>query len=796
MKVFIFCFLLTLISANNIFAKPIKPLYKIPDQKVEQETDGKTRCILSGTENGLFKIAGNSAIPLWTEGSVEQIERIEIPAEDGTTVENWYFRTNLGVLFSSDLQNFELRNEGLPFLKLKSVEAGETKFSYQVHQLKDIAVNPSNPMQIVTATKDKVYLSRDGGKNWKSLGSMSVQTSGIKAVAICEMNETYKDGTTGKELVVFMSHPIFGLSYIKPNAGKPSWHDITRGFEMMPSLTSPDEIADILPVVTFDEEGNSKTEVYLSQTYIPRLYKMDWPNRCGIKIFKGTEPCETMDGLAFIDGKLVFSKNETIGSFDVNENTTGAVPEKLEEWKEAFSYVQGMTNCAWIPANKTGMSKGIALNELWLLYPGTINSSYGKIADGQKSIYASAYQCRLQSGIDKFRKLIKDNNLNSMVIDMKDDYGLLRYDTKDPLVMQKGKVTQYAVNLDHFVSEFKKDNVYLIARIVTFKDRNLAKYGNSKYAVWNYNTKAPWMGIKEYEEIKDEETGEVIEKKPVYYDENWVDPYCPEVWEYNVAIARELISRGFDEIQFDYIRFPTDGYNLRQASYRWKNEGMDKESALVSFLKYARENINAPIGIDIYGANGWYRSGTRTGQDVELMAEYVDVIGPMFYPSHFENDFLNFAPAEDRTYRIYYYGSYRNTVMSRNRLVVRPWVQAFYLNVRYDRMYYNKDYVLKEIFGCRDGANRGYMHWNNSGNYEMLSPDVGPEDEFIGTCQEAQKSFRKPALGSEKMPAFKGQKFNEEVSEVPENEFMRKISEMFAETENSPYFKSNKNFLM
>ena len=66
---------------------------------------------------------------------------------------------------------------------------------------------------------------------------------------------------------------------------------------------------------------------------------------------------------------------------------------------------------------------------------------------------------------------------------------------------------------------------------------------------------------------------------------------------------------------------------------------MDKESALISFLSYARDNIQAPIGIDIYGANGWYRSGTRTGQDAEMLAEYVDVIGPMFYPSHFEQTF-------------------------------------------------------------------------------------------------------------------------------------------------------------
>ena len=136
-------------------------------------------------------------------------------------------------------------------------------------------------------------------------------------------------------------------------------------------------------------------------------------------------------------------------------------------------------------------------------------------------------------------------------------------------------------------------------------------------------------------------------------------------------------------------------YPSEYAQYRWQDKGMDKESALISFLSYARKNINAPIGIDIYGANGWYRSGTRTGQDAEMLAEYVDVIAPMFYPSHFEQTFLNYAPVADRTYRIYYYGSFRNTVLCRNRAIVRPWIQSFYLNVSYDRLYYSFSYYLR-----------------------------------------------------------------------------------------------------
>lgn len=756
------CSLIVLITltANTItFAKETKPMYKLPKQVlVSTEKTSESKAFIAGSSKGLFKISNsNSAIPLWTDGSVEQILRAEVPTEDGKFKEIWYFRTNEGILFSSDLENFELRNDGLPFLTLKNYDGENTTFQKQVHMLKDICVNPMNANQIVTATKDNVYLSKDGGKNWKSIGSMSRGTTGIKAVGIATMPLKNKNGSIGSELVVFMSHPIYGFAYILPDGPKPVWKDINTGscgIELLKSMPYPDEIADILPVMKLNSDGSFGAEIFLSQSYIPRVYKFNWDTKLGECIYKGSEPAETIDGLTNINGDILFTRNGGFGSVNMDTYKIPGIPEKAESWKKSLACIPGTVSSAWVPATKSGFKKGVCLNELWLLYPGTYNTKYAETAKGKKSIYVSAYQCRLQSGIDKFKKVIQENKLNSLVIDMKDDYGLLRYDSKDPLVMKKGKVTQYAVDLDHFVQEFKKDNIYLIARIVVFKDRNLAKYGNSKYAIWNRITNSPWIGIKGYEEQKDEATGEVKQKVPVYYDENWVDPYSPEVWEYNVAIAKELISRGFDEIQFDYIRFPTDGYNLNLASCRWKSEGMDKESALVSFLRYARANIDAPIGIDIYGANGWYRCGARTGQDVELMAAYVDVIGPMFYPSHFEQNFMSYEPFEDRTYRIYFYGTYRNTIMGRNRVLVRPWVQAFYLNVSYDRKYYNKDYVLKEIYGVRDSVDQGYMYWNNSGEYGMISPDISKDDIYPGTTPEASPNFRKPALGSEIAPAY------------------------------------------
>jgi hypothetical protein len=104
----------------------------------------------------------------------------------------------------------------------------------------------------------------------------------------------------------------------------------------------------------------------------------------------------------------------------------------------------------------------------------------------------------------------------------------------------------------------------------------------------------------------------------------------------------------------------------------------------------------------------------------------------MFYPSHFEQIFLAQNPAVERPYRIYYFGTYRNTVIARNRVIVRPWTQAFKLNVSYDNTYYNKNYVQQQIFGIRDSINRGYMYWNNSGNYENISPDISDTLPYPG----------------------------------------------------------------
>ncbi len=731
--------LVLLFSVFFAFAQT-KPLYRLPENPPEKASDEASMPFLVGTDSGLYQIKNGSYTELWGGGKVLKILRTTPKDASGNPSVKWYFLTSKGVLSSVDLKNFTECNEGLPVLVIKEYDNGQKKLVKQVPLLKGLGVDPMDQNVLVTATKDGVYITRNGGKSWVSLGSTST-TAGIKTVAVAHMPTYASNGEiSGSSLVAFMSHSISGFSYCYADSAKPSWTNVSRGFTAICNMTQTDEIGDIVPVLCGNGDGSYYVDLYCSQTYIPKIYHFDWRNKKAELIYSGNAAIETNDGFCQVNDSLYFASLGEIKGIKMADGKKADLPARYSAWKKQLYIAPGLLNAAFVPPKTTDLSQPLQLSELWLLTPDASTSPYHDKITDKKAVYISAYQVREQSGITKYRRIVKNNKLNAVVVDMKDDAGLLRFVPNSPLLKEKGYVTAYKMDIDKFVSQFKEDNVYLIGRVVVFKDKNLADYGNGKYAVWNSQTGRPWVGIKSY----DKATGATS-----YYGENWVDPYSEEVWEYNVAVANELIERGFDEVQFDYIRFPTDGINMGAAQFRWRDAGMDKESALMSFLAYARKNVKGPIGIDIYGANGWYRSGARTGQDVEMLSQYVDVICPMFYPSHFEQNFLESSPVVERPYRIYFYGTYRNTVIGRNKVVVRPWLQAFYMGVRYDRAYYDKNYVKREVFGVRDGVDRGYMYWNNSGgNYDDISPDPSPSEKSPWRADESDLQPRLPAFSS------------------------------------------------
>ncbi len=689
------------------------------------EVNIRTESLIGTTEGLFFTSDMGEVTPLWTGGEVFKIIESQ----------QWYFLTSEGILTSADLQTFTLQNGNLPVNIIKQITNGQKEFITRTQLLKDLEVHATDSSIMVTATKDAVYLSKDTGQTWTNIGS-TARTSGIKAVAVASMK---KEFGIEEELVVFMSHAIYGLAYYRIEEAAPKWVDVIDGFELVPEIEYADELSDIVTFINYDEQNRPFTEVYMTRSFKPQIYRFDWTQKKAQLIWESDQFADTIDGLTYSDGSLFFTRQYGISELNLKTLQINDEPFYPDWWRIAFSQVPGYVQCTSFTPTYLKFPFTVHLSELWLLNPSAVHSDYIDIIKDRKGIYVPPNQIRTAAGQEKFLDVLEKNNLDTFVIDMKDDKGLLRYYSNDEDVLKKAYVSDYSIDLDTFIPKMKENNVYLIARIVVFKDKHLASIDNGDYAVWDHKYRRPWQGIR-----RTNDEG-VVE----YYDENWVDPYSEEVWAYNVAIANELIARGFDEIQFDYIRFPTDGLNMSNITYRWQEHGMDKESALMSFLSHARNNIDAPISIDIYGANGWYRTGARTGQDVELLAQYVDAISPMFYPSHFEQPFMAYPPAVERPYRIYYYGTYRNAVIARNKVLIRPWAQAFYLNVSYDREYYDNDYVQRQIFGMRDSVNQGYLYWNNIGRYDDLRPDIDIDTPYPWESPEVRAENRFPALGGE-----------------------------------------------
>jgi hypothetical protein len=389
-------------------------------------------------------------------------------------------------------------------------------------------------------------------------------------------------------------------------------------------------------------------------------------------------------------------------------------------------------------------------------------------------IYVSSYRAQGED-LDNHLRFIKDNGMNSLVVDCKDDFGWIAYDTELEFPERIGAVNKRFA-LEELLNKAHEQDIYVIARLVVFKDRQLYNYNDFEYAVWNGVTDQPWRYIVKVEvppepepegEAESTDTNDEPEQsqdvaaaedgeaavgeteqsppEPVYkyvQNEYWVDPYNPEVWSYNLAVAEELQRRGVDEIQFDYIRFPSDG-NLSRIRYRYRREGMSPIDALESFLTRAREVIHIPISTDLYGFNSWHRMGNWIGQSIDVLADYVDVISPMFYPSHFPRDFMKDEPYLERGRKIYEEGTSRAAFMVGKRSIVRPYVQAFLIGgeLAMGPQEYAQ-YLTNQIEGTLAAPSSGLTLWNASNRYYMV---IEPLTRYFSGRESEPRSDQNPA---------------------------------------------------
>jgi len=718
-----------------------------PERQEPPKQEVKSPVTLAGTSNGLYSVEPTGFSSL-RSGEVKKILRVKTDPHGGNPDGYWTILGGDGILVSTDLKRWEQRGQGLPIKTIKVFQDGNKSFLRVPQEIKDLEINPADPRIMVCATKDNVYLSRDQGVSWRNLGSPPYRTNGIKAVASAFMpGGAAPTGT----LTVFLSHSTYGVYYIQPDRQNQQWIELNQGIEPLETTGNTDEVSDI--IVIPPKSGEETPEIYISQTFRRRIYRLDWNRKRFNLVWSDKSVFGTVDSLFAADNGLYFLYEGTVAFIGFPDYTF----QKRDDILEAIRKVpaQSRMNSAVI---RNDNNSEIMLSELWLLDESepvaptgnhlvskvrtssrTVPQAVSQTASPQTALNKEGLYLPVNHAMDSgslkpYLDVIEKGGLNMIVIDMKDDYGRLRFSARNSAITAKGRVFR-PVDIEAFLKDMKSRGIYCIARVVVFKDPEVAKKENGRFAVWDAKNSRQWLGYRDERRRKSDISGEDrrnelmkffstdnpdYEIVRTFYDEQWVDPYSEEVWEYNAAVAAELHERGFDEIQFDYIRFPTDGVNIGDARYRWQDQGMDMESAILSFLRHVRRRVKAPISIDIYGANGWYRTGARTGQEVELLAPWVDIISPMYYPSHFEQYFLAQEPAELRPWRIYFQGTLRTSRIGRGQIIVRPWVQAFSLNVSYDRKYYNANYVRYQREGVRTAGDGGLMYWNNSGRYEDI----------------------------------------------------------------------------
>ena len=301
--------------------------------------------------------------------------------------------------------------------------------------------------------------------------------------------------------------------------------------------------------------------------------------------------------------------------------------------------------------------------------------------------------------------------LNLAVLHAKDPLGRLFWKSKNNTAKTMDASAPNA-SLENAISALKQKGIWAAAKLDVFQDSLLV-------------TNFPEMGVM------DSETGELWEDHKGLH---WANPYDIRVWDYTIALCQELIALGIDEIQFDYIRFPSDG-NMSTIEYPIVIEGISKEECIGKFLAFANSKLKpagVTISVDLFGMTAWKTKDFGVGQVLEQISPHVDVICPMFYPSHFPENFLNLENPGQYPHRIM--KSSLQEMKKRTDKEIRPWIQGFW---------YTPDEIDAQLKGVAENEIQTWTVWNPSGRYaetfNALAARTGtsfPEPEFYPPLED------------------------------------------------------------
>ena len=300
--------------------------------------------------------------------------------------------------------------------------------------------------------------------------------------------------------------------------------------------------------------------------------------------------------------------------------------------------------------------------------------------------------------------LVSSTELNTMVIDVKNDEGNLTYKMEVPASANLEAGIRYVKDMPALVERLHQQGIYVIARIVCFKDPVLA-------------AARPELALR-------------LPDGKAVMDANglaWVNPYKEEVWDYLCTLAECAARDGFDEIQFDYVRFPI-GNDANAADYGVDMSTYPREAGLTDFFDYASKRLHEKqiiFGADLFGTIiGSDVDRDRTGQNYLSIAEHTDAICPMIYPSHYANGTFGMNVPDQ-----YPYETIANALqLSKEELgetdspkgVVRPWLQCFNAIWVDGHITYGSKEVHDQIQAVYDAGYEEWFLWHASNHYEQV----------------------------------------------------------------------------
>ncbi|MEX3424243.1 putative glycoside hydrolase [Staphylococcus hominis] len=358
-------------------------------------------------------------------------------------------------------------------------------------------------------------------------------------------------------------------------------------------------------------------------------------------------------------------------------------------------------------SNKSGNSQSDALKK-----NNDKNTNENKVdypKDGVKGIYVTSNSTQGKK-MDELVKFIKDSNLNTMVIDVKDDTGniTMKLNTGNK---QVDKNTLDIVDGKKLLKKLHDNNIYPIARIVTFKDTKLA----NEHPEWTFKNSdgSVWTNGK---------------------GDSFVNPFMKEVWKYDIDVAKAAAKAGFQDIQFDYVRFPegfenqADSLTYNKGEYKnsQMSSGDQRVDTITKFLEYANKELK-PMGVnvsaDVFGYSALVENAPGIGQSFPKISKNVDAISSMIYPSHWSNgDFGLQAPDTEPYKTVNRYIQKENSLLDtlgKDKPISRPWIQDFtasYLGAG-NYIDYDTRAISKEVQALKDNGVNEFLLWNAGNDY-------------------------------------------------------------------------------